>query len=243
MKDIDIIHCLFEQSGVFKNAFRAAGYNAYDYDINNEYQQTDTIIDLFSHIEKAYQYKESLFQTFSKKDLIIAFFPCIYFAGVNQMYFNGTTVNFAHKTELETVNAIIQRSQQRQKYYELLLKLCAVCLRYNYRLIIENPFSYNSYLYNNFPFSPAFIDFDRTIRGDKFKKPTQYFFINCVPSRLQTVEKKYKTKKIYSLSGAHIGGICNKLRSEITPEYALNFINDIILGNITEKTEKTLFDI
>ena len=27
------VHCLFEQSGTFKNEFRKLGYEAYDYDI------------------------------------------------------------------------------------------------------------------------------------------------------------------------------------------------------------------
>ena len=43
-------HCLFEQSGTFKNEFIKLGINAYDYDIQNEYGQTDYIIDLFAEI-------------------------------------------------------------------------------------------------------------------------------------------------------------------------------------------------
>ena len=41
------VHCLFEQSGTFKNEFRKLGINAYDYDIQNEFNQTDYVIDLF----------------------------------------------------------------------------------------------------------------------------------------------------------------------------------------------------
>lgn len=29
------VHCMFEQSGVFKNEFKKLGYEAYCYDINN----------------------------------------------------------------------------------------------------------------------------------------------------------------------------------------------------------------
>ena len=43
-------HCLFEQSGTFKNEFRKLGYDAYDYDILNDYGETDKQIDLFSEI-------------------------------------------------------------------------------------------------------------------------------------------------------------------------------------------------
>lgn len=235
------IYCLFEQSGVFKNAFRAAGFDAFDFDIQNEYGETDSCIDLFAEIDKAYMREASLFDGVTTDDFVIAFFPCIYFADVNQMYFNATSNNYRALSDIQKVGKVIARSRARQRYYELLLKLCFIALDRSFRLVVENPFSYNSYLYNNFPFTPSVVDFDRTIRGDKFKKPTQYFFINCEPTRLQTVEKKYKAKKIYSLSGSHISGTCNKERSELTSEYARNFINDFILGRSTSKTEMTLF--
>ena len=48
------IHCFFEQSGTFKNQFKRLGYDAYDYDIQNNFGETDYVIDLFDEIEKAY---------------------------------------------------------------------------------------------------------------------------------------------------------------------------------------------
>ena len=48
------IHLLFEQSGTFKNEFKKLGYEAYDYDIQNNFGETDYQIDIFSEIEKAY---------------------------------------------------------------------------------------------------------------------------------------------------------------------------------------------
>ena len=48
-------HCLFEQSGTFKNEFKKLGIEAFDYDIQNEFEQTDFQIDLFAEIEKAYR--------------------------------------------------------------------------------------------------------------------------------------------------------------------------------------------
>lgn len=47
-------HCLFEQSGTFKNEFKKLGFNAIDYDIENQFNQTDVVIDLFKEIEEAY---------------------------------------------------------------------------------------------------------------------------------------------------------------------------------------------
>ena len=48
-------HCLFEQSGTFKNVLKSMGYMAYDYDILNDFGETDFQIDLFAEIEKAYR--------------------------------------------------------------------------------------------------------------------------------------------------------------------------------------------
>lgn len=47
-------HCFFEQSGTFKNEFKKLGYDAYDYDILNDFGETDYVIDLFKEIEDAY---------------------------------------------------------------------------------------------------------------------------------------------------------------------------------------------
>lgn len=52
------IHCLFEQSGTFKNEFKKLGYDAEDYDILNDFGETDNIIDLFSEINFAYAERE-----------------------------------------------------------------------------------------------------------------------------------------------------------------------------------------
>lgn len=67
------VHCFFEQSGIFKNEFIKLGYNAFDYDIQNDFGETDFQIDLFSEIEKGYEEKESIFDNITKDDFVIAF--------------------------------------------------------------------------------------------------------------------------------------------------------------------------
>ena len=57
------VHLMFEQSGVFKNEFKKLGYEAYDYDIQNNFRETDYQIDLFKEIEDAYDGKTSLFDS------------------------------------------------------------------------------------------------------------------------------------------------------------------------------------
>lgn len=48
------VHCFFEQSGTFKNEFIKLGIPAEDYDIQDNFGQTDHKVDLFNEIETAY---------------------------------------------------------------------------------------------------------------------------------------------------------------------------------------------
>ena len=48
-------HCFFEQSGTFKNEFIKLGIPAEDYDIQDNFGETDHVIDLFAEIENAYR--------------------------------------------------------------------------------------------------------------------------------------------------------------------------------------------
>ncbi len=48
------VHCLFEQSGTFKQEFIKLGIPAEDYDIQDNFGQTDHVVDLFGEVEKAW---------------------------------------------------------------------------------------------------------------------------------------------------------------------------------------------
>ncbi len=83
-------HCFFEQSGTFKNEFKKLGYKAYDYDILNDFNQTDYIIDIFNEIQRAYNDERSIFDKYDpNRDSIIAFFPCTRFEDQIIMGFKG----------------------------------------------------------------------------------------------------------------------------------------------------------
>lgn len=84
-----IAHCLFEQSGTFKDEFKKLGVEAYDYDILNEFGKTDYVIDLFDEIQVGYDGKESIFDEFSQNDIIMAFFPCTRFEAKIPLGFRG----------------------------------------------------------------------------------------------------------------------------------------------------------
>lgn len=86
-------HCFFEQSGTFKNEFKKLKYEAFDYDIQDEFKETDYIIDLFAEIEKAYKEKESLFDNIKETDMLLAFFPCVRFEDQIQMAFRRNAIS------------------------------------------------------------------------------------------------------------------------------------------------------
>lgn len=51
------VHCLFEQRGTFKNAFKRVGIEARDYDILNDFGETDVTVDLFDEIKKSFLWR------------------------------------------------------------------------------------------------------------------------------------------------------------------------------------------
>lgn len=236
------VHCFFEQSGTFKKEFKKLGYDAEDYDIQNNFGETDHIIDLFHEIEVAYDGEASIFDGMMSDDLIFAFFPCIYFSSNNTLHFDGSWLTYKQRgmTELEINEAILKRGRERQYFYEILLKLFSVCTMKRLRLIVENPYATHHYLHANFPYKPKLIDSNRQLRGDFFKKPTQYWFHNCDPTYGESFCKPKIVKKVKQLSGGK-GGICNEERSLISPDYARNFICDFILGQTQSNTMQTLF--
>lgn len=236
------VWCFFEQSGTFKNEFKKLGYNAVDLDIQNNFKETDYVIDLFKEIEKAYDDKPSIFdQIRGQEDLIIAFFPCIYFCENNQLYFCGTHHNLLGLTVKEKGDVILERTRNRQYFYELILKLFVICEQRNIRLIVENPYSSQHFLVGNFIYSAKIIDRDRIRRGDYFKKPTQYFFLNCEPTYGYSCQKNKEQKVINKSKGSSKGGICSEERSFISPDYARNFICDFIIGKEQQLSQKALF--
>lgn len=238
------VHCFFEQSGTFKNEFLKLGIPAEDYDIQNNFGETDNVIDLFTEIGGGYAGQPSVFDRFTSDDLIMAFFPCIYFCENNVMHFCGTLINYKHwgMTQEQIIDKVIERSQFRQRFYELLLKLFAICCRKKLRLVVENPYSVLHYLHNNFPFKPKYIDNNRWLHGDFFKKPTQYFFLNCEPTNYETIQNDKPKRNICKITGrSDKSGLCSEERSMISPDYARNFICDKIIGKPQKFTQLTLF--
>ena len=240
------VHCFFEQSGTFKNEFIKLGIPAEDYDIQNHFGQTDHVIDLFAQIEAAYDGKASVFDTIKPSDLIMAFFPCIYFCGLSQLSQTYSCVNYKGLTVREKTQAILKRQQDRTYFLGLLTKLFCIVYERDLRMIVENPASSNFLLFQqNFVEPPTFIDKDRTTRGDVFKKPTAYWFVNIKPhthTHTHTHTPKGKIRKIAKAARAERSGLCSEARSMISHDYARNFICDFILGKRQAFTDLELFN-
>lgn len=188
------VHLFFEQSGVFKNEFKKLGYHAECYDIQNNFGQTDHVMDLFAEIEKGYDGKPSVFDNITSDDLIMAFFPCIYFSCMSQMLISYTHRNYRNYTPKQKIDAILERSKKREEFFALAVKMIGVAKERGLRLIMENPWSEQTFLKQNFPFNPQIIDKDRTRRGDYYVKPTAYWFVECEPTYGYTFQPK-KTRQ------------------------------------------------
>lgn len=238
------VHCFFEQSGTFKNEFIKLGIPAEDYDIQNNFGQTDHVIDLFNEIEHAYDDKQSIFDSITHDDLIIAFFPCIYFTGsTNTLYFKMLEYNKRNMPFKQHVELVLSRADKRNEYYKTLYKFAACCILKQIRLIIENPWcGAGNYLHNNFCQEPIVIDTNRRQRGDYFVKPTAWWFFNCEPTSGKSYQKPKIKKTVYGCKKGKQAGICSEERSMISPDYARNFICDFIIGKQQVFTQTNLFD-
>ena len=236
------VHCFFEQSGTFKNEFIKLGIPAEDYDIQNNFGETDHVIDLFAEIEKGYNREPSIFDGITLDDLIVAFFPCIYFCATSQMAFSFGCTNYRAMTLREKTDAILKRAENRETFYKLLVKLVSMVKDKGLRMIIENPWSEQTYLKANFVMPPTIVDNNRLLRGDYYKKPTAYWFINCEPTHGKTIQKDKEQKFFMTSKGSPVAGICSEERSMISPDYARNFICDFILGKPQNNTQLNLFD-
>ena len=234
-------HCLFEQSGTFKREFIKLGIPAEDYDIQNNFGETDHTDDLFAEIEKAYEGGASLFDKMTKEDIIMAFFPCIYFCAFSQIAIDIRCRNYRKLTIKETTDAILERAHNREYFFSLAVKMLSIAMQRGLRLIMENPWNEQTFLKSNFILPPSLVDIDRTRRGDYFKKPTAYWFINCEPTQGFTEQKNTQPKRIGDMKKGARAGLCSEDRSMISPDYARNFICDFLLAKPQVNTLLQLF--
>ncbi len=118
----------------------------------------------------------------------------------------------------------LKTHQELHDLYSLICKLVIVCCERNIKLIIENPYSMEHYLTRYWALRSTIIDTDRRDMGDYYKKPTQYFFVNCEPANNFIFEAiDIQPKKHVHLTHDQVE------RSMISPEYARRFIRTYIV--------------
>ena len=216
-------HCMFEQSGTFKNEFKKLGFNAIDYDILNDYGETDRVVDLFTEIQKAYWNEDSIFDEIREGDEILAFFPCVRFEDQIQMHFRGNSNGMQGWDTKRKLEYDLKLHDELHHLYNMVTMLAIVCLDRKIPLILENPYSTTHYLVKYWPVKAAIIDMDRRDMGDYYMKPTQYWFIGRSPSNnfiFEGIDRK-KSKRIDAERGAE--------HSMISKDYANRFIREFVL--------------
>ena len=182
-----------------------------------------------------------MFDKITSGDLVVAFYPCIYFCATSQMAFYLGCTNYRKLDDAHKIKEILKRSDKRKEYFDRLIRFVSICLQKNIRMIFENPWSEQTYLKANFLKAPDVVDMNRMKRGDFFKKPTAYWFWNCSPTHGESFQNDKKQKTIMKARGSSQAGLCSEERSLISPDYARNFICDFIIGK-NQHLVPTLFD-
>lgn len=206
----------------------------------------------------------------------MAFFPCIRFCSVMEQLQHEDFYDAGHRRQKNfgTPEYYSQKwkvlrgySQERFHFYDIALKMTAVVQIKGLRMIIENPWHPTNFTNHFFFLRTSLIDKDRTRRGDYFRKPTAYWYVNCQPTYVETMQQtpRNEIKKIIAGSGAaktkrklvgkfdkgqldseyiehkSSSGICDEDRSLISPDYARNFICDFVLGKEQKYSLLSLF--
>lgn len=168
--------------------------------------------------------RESIFDTMSKDDIVLAFFPCIRFEAQCQLLMRGQASQQKNWSDEKKLECSMNMFNECNENFQLISKLVCIALRRGLKLIIENPYSRQSILWQFWAMRPSEIDLDRHEHGDYFKKPTMYYFINCEP-KINLLFEGIHLKELKTISNTR-----NKIeRSMISSDYARWFIEEKIL--------------
>lgn len=160
----------------------------------------------------------------------MAFFPCTRFEAKIPLMMRGDAYQQKKWTDLQKLEANMHLCEEQHLFFNRICQLVAVALRKGLKLIIENPYTQPHYLTTYWCIKPALIDKDRTDNGDYFKKPTQYFFINCEPKRNLVFEPlEYVDTRRHDRCKGTATTTRQTERSMMHPQYARRFIKQYIL--------------
>ncbi len=166
-------------------------------------------------------------------DLILAFFPCTRFETKVFLWYRGENYGQRNWDDLKKLEKSMEMHDELNKMYLLLCKLSIIAIKRSLRLVIENPYMQPHYLTLFWCLKPAIIDKDRTLNGDYYKKPTQYWFIGFKPKNnlvfepIEEVEQRIITKEHDKVQ-----------RSMIHPQYANRFIRQYLIDEKQDFSQK-----
>lgn len=125
----------------------------------------------------------------------------------------------ANYSEEKKLLNFMKYQEELSQFACLVSKLAIVCIRKGIPLVIENPYSKDHYLCRYWPVLPAIIDENRREFGDRYEKPTQYFFFGCEPLQNLIMDEPTANYPKWKVTKKR-----QKERSLISPEYARRFI-------------------
>lgn len=169
------------------------------------------------------------------------------------LFFRGQAKQMKKWTLEQKMQNCMQLQEELTEMYKLVNKLFIISMRKGLKLILENPYSEEHYLRRYWCLLPAVIDRDRRQRGDYYKKPTQYWFMNCEPEqnfifeaqKINALQVKDANRRMTAEIWKSETGIeCNQrvARSMIHSDYANRFIREFILDGETMKTDEILIN-
>ena len=171
-----------------------------------------------------------MFDKISQDDLILAFFPCTRFESRVPLWFRGEAQQQKNWDVYKKLDYSMNLHNELHEFYLLISKLVYVVKRKCLRMVIENPYMQPHYLTTYWCIRPTLIDKDRTQNGDYYKKPTQYWFINCEPKNNLVFEAlEYVPTQVISRVKKKDSLSVKTQRSMIHPQYANRFIRQYLI--------------
>lgn len=154
------------------------------------------------------------------------------------LMFRGQQYQIKNKSYEEKMLYDMELLDEVNEMYKYVNKLFIVCIRKKLKLVMENPYSEEHFLRRYWCYPATIIDKDRRLNGDYYKKPTQYWFLNCDPKNnflfealpYNAIEQKSAIENMNSTTFEKMG-VNNKktARSMIHPEYANRFIRQYLI--------------
>lgn len=148
------------------------------------------------------------------------------------MLMSGAHYTIRNYTDEQKLEYAMKTHNELHRLYTLICKLFVIANGGGWRMCVENPATPPHYLTSYFPIKAAVIDKDRTQNGDYYKKPTQFWFVNCTPEQNMFLEPlEYVETRNIERQTAIDGTNRQVLRSMIHPQYARRFIRTYLLDN------------